>query len=91
MHGRLLAASLALCFAMVLPASMPRAETADSIMESKKTLPRHNDVKSLGVHHTTVCPTSRQCRSDHKVWFCSRMPTANGEGRCVCRPTARFC
>ena len=24
-------------------------------MESKKTLPRHKDVKSLGVHHTTEC------------------------------------
>jgi hypothetical protein len=71
---------------ILLPSATPRAETADSIMESRKTAPRHKEVKKLGVHHTSVCRSSRQCRGNHTVWFCSR----SGD-RCFCRPTGRRC
>jgi len=88
---RRLTITFALCAAAILPVSPVRAETADSIMESKKTLPRHKEVKKLGVHHSTSCSVGRQCRADHQIWLCFSRATAAGQHRCICTPTARHC
>lgn len=89
MYVRALAIVLALCVTAALPVSPLRAETADSIMESKKTLPRHKEVKKLGVHHSTTC-ARRECRAGHVVWICYRTIAAGNSG-CVCRSTGLPC
>lgn len=89
MYIRLLALFV-VCAAVFSPVSIVRAETADSIMESKKTLPRHKEVKKLGVHHTGGCNLTRQCRGDHVVWRCTSRPIG-GRTRCICRPLGIKC
>ena len=60
---------LACAVGAILPAGLLRAETADSIMESKKIPgPRYKPMKKLGVHRTC---TRNQCRNGIRM-YCTR-------------------
>jgi hypothetical protein len=80
----LIATLFAAAAVIALPSGVSRAETADSIMESRKTVPRHKEVKKLGIHHSS-CGAHSECQNRHWI-SCS-----NKGGRCICRPTPRRC